>query len=330
MKFKNIIGIDIGKETLEFTVLEWGETKIKMTVPNAIKKLEKFIQSLSLDLNETLLCMEHTGIYSLPLIQLLEKLKANIWIEGAIQIKKSIGIARGKSDRIDSERIAKYAYVHQSDAKLWQSERMIIQDLKFLLGQRARLIKAKKILAGTLTESKPFISKSAYSKLKQSCKASVAAIKKDLESITEKITELIKSDETLRELNSYATSVPYVGPIIGATLLVKTNEFKKFNDPRKFACQSGIAPFEHTSGKSIRGKTRVSHLADKKLKTLLHLAAIGAISCAGEFKNYYDRKIKEGKNKMLVINAIRNKIVHRIFACVNNKKKYQKNLLTLA
>src|SRR4051812_7177368 len=122
MKFKNIIGIDIGKETLEFTVLEWGETKIKMTVPNAIKKLEKFIQSLSLDLNETLLCMEHTGIYSLPLIQLLEKLKANIWIEGAIQIKKSIGIARGKSDRIDSERIAKYAYVHQSDAKLWQSE----------------------------------------------------------------------------------------------------------------------------------------------------------------------------------------------------------------
>jgi transposase len=330
MEFKNIIGIDVGKETLEFTLLVLGEKKISMSVPNTIKKLEKFIKTLSLDLTESLFCMEHTGIYCLPLLRLLEKLKANVWIEGAMQIKKSIGLVRGKNDKIDSERIAKYALVHQKAAKLWQPEREIIHELKFLLAQRARLIKAKKIIEGTLTESKPFISKSAYTNLKQSCKSSAAAIKRDMEVITEKIAELIKSDATLRELNSYATSVPYIGPIIGATILVKTNEFKKINDPRKFACQGGIAPFEYSSGKSIRGKTRVSHLADKKIKTLMHLAAIGTISNNGELREYYERKLGEGKNKMLVINAIRNKLIHRIFACVNNKKKYQKNLLTLA
>jgi transposase len=330
MEFKNIIGIDVGKETLEFTLLVLGEKKISMSVPNTIKKLEKFIKTLSLDLTESLFCMEHTGIYCLPLLRLLEKLKANVWIEGAMQIKKSIGLVRGKNDKIDSERIAKYALVHQKSAKLWQPEREIIHELKFLLAQRARLIKAKKIIEGTLTESKPFISKSAYTNLKQSCKSSAAAIKRDMEVITEKIAELIKSDATLRELNSYATSVPYIGPIIGATILVKTNEFKKINDPRKFACQGGIAPFEYSSGKSIRGKTRVSHLADKKIKTLMHLAAIGTISNNGELREYYERKLGEGKNKMLVINAIRNKLIHRIFACVNNKKKYQKNLLTLA
>jgi hypothetical protein len=60
------------------------------------------------------------------------------------------------------------------------------------------------------------------------------------------------------------------------------------------------------------------------------LAAICAISYKGEFKEYFERKVTEGKNKMLVINAIRNKLIHRVFSCVNNQRKYKKNYLELA
>lgn len=330
MEFKNIVGIDTGKESLDFMVLKSGEMESEGKVPNSMKKLEKYIQSLNLDLTQTLFCMEHTGIYCLPLLRVLEKMKAMVWVEGAMQIKKSIGLTRGKSDKIDAERVARYAYVHQKSAKLWEPERPVIRKLKTLLSQRNRLIKSKKILNTPISEGKGFMEKSEVEILKQFSNASVNAIKKGIEAITKKIEELIKSDETLRSLHSYATSVPYIGIVIGATVLAKTNEYKKINDPKKFACHSGIAPFEHTSGKSIRGKTRVSHLADKKLKTLMHLAAVGAISRAGEFKAYYDRKIAEGKNKMSVINAIRNKLILRLFACVNNKKKYKKNNLVLA
>ena len=259
-----------------------------------------------------------------------QKIKANIWIESAVQIKKSIGLTRGKSDQIDALRIAQYGYLHQKNVRLWQPERKVITDIKDLLSQRSRLIKAKNLLQVPLNEAKSFIGKEQHKILKQSCKASIAALEKDMDLINQKIEKIIESDEVLKELNTYVTSVPYVGKVIGAAVLVATNEFKKINDPKKFACHSGIAPFEHTSGKSIRGKTRVSHLANKGLKTLLHLAALGAISRAGELREYYERKVKEGKNKMQVINAIRNKLIHRLFACVNNKRKYQKNYLVLA
>ncbi|RZK16725.1 MAG: IS110 family transposase, partial [Flavobacterium sp.] len=103
-----------------------------------------------------------------------------------------------------------------------------------------------------------------------------------------------------------------------------SNEFKDITDPRKFACYSGVAPFEHRSGSSVRGKSRVSSLGNKAVKSLLHLAAMAAIGCNEELKDYYQRKVAEGKNKMLVLNAVRNKLIHRIFACVNQNRKYEK------
>ncbi|MBK7572487.1 MAG: IS110 family transposase [Bacteroidetes bacterium] len=103
----------------------------------------------------------------------------------------------------------------------------------------------------------------------------------------------------------------------------------KIDTARKFACHAGVAPFEYTSGSSARGKTRISHLADKELK-LFCTWHISAISRPGEFREYFVRKVKEGKNKMLVINAIRNKLIHRVFACVRDQRKYFKKDLTFA
>ena len=123
------------------------------------------------------------------------------------------------------------------------------------------------------------------------------------------------------------TSVTGVGPVVAVNILVTTDEFKKFETPAQFACYSGVAPFEHTSGKSIRGRSRVSHLANKKIKTLLNLAARAAITAKGELREYYLRKVAQGKNKMSVLNAIRNKIIQRIFCVIKRGTPYQKNYL---
>ena len=61
------------------------------------------------------------------------------------------------------------------------------------------------------------------------------------------------------------------------------------------------------------------------MKALLHLAAMSAVNCTGEIREYYLLKVEEGKNKMLVLNAVRNKLIHRIFACVRNNRKYEKS-----
>ena len=77
------------------------------------------------------------------------------------------------------------------------------------------------------------------------------------------------------------------------------------------------------SGTSIRGKTKVSHLADKDMKTLLDLAAKSAIQYDKELREYYLRRIAAGKSKMSTINIVRNKILYSMFAVINRQTPYQ-------
>ncbi len=330
MKFKNIIGIDTGKKSIDFSFLENGEKKLLGQVENSIKKISTFLIGLKVNFKETLFCMEHTGIYNFHLLGVLQSHSANIWLENPIQIKRSMGLTRGKNDKIDAIRISEYAYLHQEKVKLWHPTRLVIQNLKLLMGQRSRLNKAKKLIEIPVVESKEFITKEQHKLLKQNCKSTLAGIKKDLDMVTSQIKTIIDSDDTLKELFSYVSSVPNVGLITATAIIVSTNEFQKIETARKFACHAGVAPFEYTSGSSVRGKTRISHMADKELKTVLHLATLSAISRPGEFREYFVRKVKEGKNKMLVINAIRNKLIHRVFACVRDQRKYFKKDLTFA
>jgi len=121
------------------------------------------------------------------------------------------------------------------------------------------------------------------------------------------------------------TSIPGIGPATTIEVLVATNELQTITEPKKPACHAGVAPFEYRSGTSIRGKTKVSQHARKRLKYLFHLAAMSAIRVKGELQDYYQRKVKEGKNKMLVLNAVRNKLIHRLYAVVKRGEKYDKN-----
>ena len=149
--------------------------------------------------------------------------------------------------------------------------------------------------------------------------------------IEARIDELFSKDAQLSRLYELISSVDGVGKCIAGQVIVDTNEFKNIKEGKAYACYSGVAPFEHRSGSSVHLRSRLSHLANKCTKTLLHMAALSPIRMAGELKDYYQRKVAEGKNKMSVMNAIRNKLILRVFACVRNNKVYQKNYLhTLA
>ena len=123
-------------------------------------------------------------------------------------------------------------------------------------------------------------------------------------------------------------SVPGVGKVLCWHLLARTEGFSIIDNPRKLACYAGVVPFEHQSGTSIYKKPKVSYYADKTLKSLLHLGAMSAIRCKNDLRVYYLRKVSQGKNKMAVINAVRNKIIHRVYAVIKNEKIYKNYLVT--
>ena len=136
--------------------------------------------------------------------------------------------------------------------------------------------------------------------------------------------ECLKEDASLHHVFSLITSVVGIGFVTAVNLIIHTQGFNIMCDSRKLACYCGVAPFPYQSGISIKGKTKVSHMANKKLKTNLHLAALTAIKCDPEIKTYYERKVLEGKHKMSIINAVRFKLLARVVAVVNNDKEYVK------
>ena len=156
------------------------------------------------------------------------------------------------------------------------------------------------------------------------CVKQWSGLDKDLKAIEVQMKDVIDSDDDLKSLYKLVTSVVGIGFVTAVNLLIYTNEFTLFNSYRKFAYYSGVAPFEYRSGTSIRGRTRVSQMANKKMKRYLHMASLTGIKRDESLKTYYERKVVEGKSKMSVLNAVKNKLLARVFAVVNRGTEYQK------
>jgi transposase len=329
MHYHFFIGIDVSKLHLDLALLVGGRVMTSMRIENQPKDIQAALQKLTtthaVALKQCVFCLEHTGIYSAHLVGLLEQQELAIWLEHPLQIKYSLGLQRGKNDRIDAQRIAQYAYKNRESVRLWKPTRKLITQLQHLTRLRERLLSANNSLKVALAEGKPFSDKDTHQLLAKHCRASLTALQKDLQAVEKQIQHLIDSDERLSQLFNQLTSIPGIGPVTASELIISTNEFKDFDSPKKLACYAGVAPFEHSSGKSVRGRTRVSHQANKRLKTLLQMAAMRTVRLKNNFARYYQRKVEEGKNEMLVLNAVRNKLLHTLFALVKHNQKYDEN-----
>jgi transposase len=329
MEFTYFIGCDVSKNELDFAVMQGKKLLFHKEVlndPTAITSFFKDLKKLpDFGLDIAVFCMEHTGIYTNHLLAYLHKRKAKCCLEAATHIKNSLGNIRGKNDKVDAIRIAEYAYKNREELRLWQPKREVIQKLASLSSTRRRLLEAQTQLKTPLKESNDFVSKSIVNQSQKLCQRTLNSIQADLKKIENTIKEVIDTDEQLKRLFGIITSVNGVGTVTATQILITTNEFKDIKDPKKFACYAGVAPFTKESG-LFKGKAKVSHMANKTVKTLLHMSALTAIVYNPDMKAYYERKVnEERKNKMLVINAVRNKLILHIFACVSQNRKYEKN-----
>jgi len=330
MTYKFFVGIDLGKSSVDICVLE-GLEKVVSTikVENDYGSLQKVLGQIQQDLGfrpeEALFCMEHTGIYGNLVVAVLVAQNAHIWIEHAENILKSIGMRRGKSDELDAHRIAQYAARFQDKVRLYEPPRKIIQELSALSTLRERLVGILNQLEVPLKEAQIFLTKSTSKLLNNFSQASITAIKADIKSVEEKIRQLIEEDEHLQNLMKLIKSVPGVGEVTASTIIIRSNEFKNFASAKQFACHAGYAPFQHTSGTSIRGKTRTSKKADARLKSLIHMCAMSILSSKSSLKEFYTRKRAEGKHHLSAIHALGNKLIRIIFAVVGKNTIYQKN-----
>jgi transposase len=325
-KFDYYIGIDVSKLTLDVSILfECGNTTKTeyYKIENKEKSIAQFVKKkLGNYLPEQILfCFEDTGIYSMPLAYYLSDNKLSYWQVPAIEIKRSRGITRGKNDKIDSGDIAEYAYSKKHKFRPCSMSPKSIQQLRLLFSERERILKSLLAFRKT-SENKGFVSKEVYNSVVAINRMMVKQLENALKQIEEKMLAVISSEEKLNQHYSLITSIPGIGMQTAIYLIIATKGFETFNNWRQLACYAGVAPFPYQSGTSIRRRDKVHPLADKKLKTLLNMCALGAIRRDKELKTYYDRKVEEGKSKMLVLNNVRCKLLARIFAVVNRETPF--------
>jgi len=323
MKFEEVIGIDVSKKTLDACI---HSLQIFTQVPNTKKGYSKLFlwvaKSTGCSLEKALFCFEHTGMYSYALASCMSEKQMNYVIVPGLEIKRSLGIQRGKNDQIDAKKIAQYAYRRKEEVILYQLPKASINKIRLLLSLREKLVKQRAGYEASLKDQSDFIESSENRLLFSIPRKLIKELNRQIESIEKEIDLALEENPEIMNNYRLITSITGVGRQTALQLIVVTNNFLSFDDHRKLASYAGVAPFPYSSGISIKGKTKVSSLANMRLKSLLSACAVSAINYDPEMKIYYKRRTDTGKHKMNTINAVRNKLLARVFAVVRRGTPY--------
>jgi len=323
MKQLLLIGVDVSKKTLDL-FFKPLELYLKISNNNhGFKEFKLLLQKhLSCEM-EVLVVMEHTGQYSLQWELFLQNLGIGFCKVSSLHIKRSMGLTRGKSDRIDAQRIASFAYRYHDQLSADPRTDPQLTDLKEMITYRDALVKDSQGHQCRIKEYKathPQCSANPFYKLQQKRLKELKSLIKQMDQM---IKALIENNAALLKSSKLLRSIKSIGPVVSSVMIAVTGNFTRFSDARKFNCYSGIAPFPYESGSSIKGRTKVSHLANKTIKTLLNMAAFNAIQWNEELKAYYLKRVNEGKEPMAVVNIIRAKLVARMFAVIKRGTPYK-------
>ncbi len=330
--FKNFVGIDISKTWFDAALIKADNASSSVIhqqfsqKPEGFKKMEAWLQQHDVQLDEqTLFCMEYTGLYNTGLVHHLVKNKAQLWVEMPLRIKKAGGFERGTDDKSAAVKISWYALRYQDQVKLWQPLDSNIESIKNLIAQRDRIIISINLLSVPVNELKEGGCTDEAKTMEKLQKPVLTALQKSKLAIEALITKTVQQDQQLNIKVKRVESIKGIGPVTAIALMVYTKGFTAFKNGKQLACYCGVVPFNKSSGTSVRYKSSVSPFANKKLKKLLHLCALSAIQNDTEMKAYFERRVSEGKNKMSIINAVRNKLVHRVFAVIRDERDFEDN-----
>jgi transposase len=323
MKNKQIVGIDVSKNTLDAFVFKANHLfQVTNTPAGFVRLLQESIRISGFSKDSLLFCFENTGCYSKSLSVFLQDAGIAFYAIDALDLKRSMGLSRGKSDKKDAKAIAMYAWRRRDELVCSKLPGPLIDQLSALLSHREMLIKQRTALKNANKGHYNTYSDNEFKFLKDSQIRMIKLLSEEIKITETEILCIINHHAELKTSFDLLLSIKGIGKILAFYLISLTHNFTKFTDPRKFACYAGIAPFEYSSGTSVKGRTKVHPCANKQIKSLLNMAAMSSIQLPGEYQIYYLRRTAEGKNKMSTLNIIRNKLVFRAFAVIKRGSFY--------
>lgn len=321
------IGLDIAADDFVASVYQTHEKPIitKEAIknnPDGFNILISWLKEHSINQANSVVCMEATGVYSEAIAYYLATYGFRVSVEPPLKIKRAFDPVGHKTDAVDSKQIAEYAYRYSDELKFWKPKEEIVEKIKQLLTAREQFTKQSTAIQNAMKSYErhviqvPLIVKAHHRTLKE--------LKKHITEIDKELDRLMRQNPTIFQKTNILKSIPGYGMLLAANLMAITGNFEEITKYKQLAAFIGIVPYQYQSGTSISKKARIRNFGPQFTRKLLRLAAQSVATHDKQFKQYYLRKIAEGKAKALVLNNIANKLLKVACAMIRDNKSYIK------
>ena len=324
------IGIDVSKNTLDIAIFDGGMDWNKhIQVPNNPKGYASIVAWLGkngISKKGIRLCLEYTGLYAHSFRLWIEEQQITYYMVNPMkmhryEIPTNIkGLGRIKTDQMDAFRIAIYCY---QNYRLLEPSKLPSESyfkIKRLLAERKQYVRRSTLYQQQLHDISAYDTESSRHRKEEMRVQMHYHIKQT----DEEIDNVLKEDTALLNNYSLLTSIIGIGRVNALTTIVLTENFTAITDPRKYACYIAVAPFRRESGTSVRGKAKVSKMGFKQAKADLSIAVVTTIQHDPDIRAYWLRKKAEGKQTGIVMNAIKFKLILRMFAVIKRQAPFVK------
>lgn len=316
-KYKEIYGIDISKDVFDVYGSKSGHNQFK----NEAKGFVSFKKHLP---KGVLVVMEATGYYHYRLAQFLYKSGFSVSVVNPLSVKRFIQmkLAKVKTDKSDAKAICEYGIINE--VPLYNA----LTDVQSECMQLFRLLDSY-VKKSTATKNKlhgedvlGIPSKTVYRSLKRN----LTHLKREIKLLEDRLLELVKQEQ--QDQLTLLQTIPGIGMKTALFLIVVTDGFKKFESASQLCSYVGITPTIRESGSSVRGRSRISKVGNKKLRNLVFLAAFSAYKYNKACKALFDRIVAKGKSKKLALIAVANKLLKQAFAIAKSGLPYDENFVS--
>jgi transposase len=328
------IGVDVSKNWLDLAYydgvdVDWKHGHIRVdNKESGYCLIGKWLKKLGVNRECVLFCMEHTGLYCQDFRLWLER---NGYIYGMVQPRKmhrfepDLGeneraLDRIKTDEMDSFRIAIYCEKHCR--KIKASPSRLPGDayfkLKRLMAERKQYTRQSVLYKQHMHDISIYDTEGSQERKK----VGLGLLTEQIRQTDAEIRRIIESDPVLSRNYELLCSIKGIGLVVAVETIILTENFTSITNPRKYACYIGIAPAKKESGVSVRGGEHVSRKGFTQAKADLSLICLVAIRHDPGIKAYWERKKAEGKHSGIVLNAVKFKLVLRMFAVIKRQKPY--------
>lgn len=318
---QHFVGCDVSKDTLDFAIHRSGvdyRTFTHIRVSNSregFESMRKWLRTNSVIPKEAVIAFEHTGVYSSALSEWCFRKGIPFVLLHPLDVKNYGARGRNKNDKADSQFIADYLYTMREKLAPSSPESPIIGRLRHLRNERNLAVRSRRAYMNMLKIMKDRTSAARIRKM-------IAMLREQIKSIGKEIRQVLAQDPAIENNYRLLISIPGIGPVNAVETIIATGNFTRFRTARQYAKFSCVSPLTNSSGTSVRGGDHVSRAGHNEIKAVLTEGARSAIHHDANLRAYYERKRSQGKAHGCVLNAVKFKLICRMFAVVRRQTPY--------